>query len=83
MRQRLAKGIRKLHGDIKTFFKSLAIRLWNSPLVNTWAATGAQLGGLILVLPLVLGKFPAEEVRFWLSINSLLILSLLVEMGFS
>lgn len=58
-------------------------RLWNSPLATTWAATIAQIAGLMLVLPLILGKFPAEEVRFWLLLNSLLILSQLVEVGFT
>ncbi|MDC1206872.1 hypothetical protein N8Z81_04810 [Akkermansiaceae bacterium] len=58
-------------------------RVWDSPLATTWAATSAQLASLMLVLPLVLAKFSAEEVRFWLILNSLLIISMLVEVGFS
>ena len=64
---------------MKTIWK----RLWNSPLATTWAATAAQLASLMLTLPLILGKFPAEEVRFWLMLNSFLVLSLLVEIGFT
>ena len=62
---------------------SIGKRLWNSPLATTWTATAAQLMSLVLVIPLILGRFPAEEVEFWLMLNSLLILSLLVEVGFT
>ena len=57
-------------------------RVWNSPTLNTWASFFGRTLGAVLVLPLVLKKFPVEDFNVWSLFSTLLGLQLLVDMGF-
>jgi hypothetical protein len=57
-------------------------RIWNSPTLNTWASFFGRTLGAVLVLPLVLKKFPVEDFNVWSLFSTLLGLQLLVDMGF-
>lgn len=57
-------------------------RVWNSPTLNTWASFFGRTLGAVLVLPLVLKRFPVEDFNVWSLFSTLLGLQLLVDMGF-
>lgn len=57
-------------------------RVWNSPTLNTWASLFGRTLGAVLVLPLVLKKFPVEDFNVWSLFSTLLGLQLVVDMGF-
>lgn len=57
-------------------------RVWNSPTINTWASFFGRTLGAVLVLPLVLKRFPVEDFNVWSLFSTLLGLQLLVDMGF-
>jgi len=63
--------------------RKIITRGWHSPTLTTWSASAARLMMLVAVLPLVLGTFSVEEIRFWFILNGLLILNLLCDTGFS
>lgn len=54
---------------------------WGSPVLTSWGSIVSQLLMLIGVLPLVLIEFNAEEVRFWLLLNTLLIFNMVCDLG--
>ena len=57
-------------------------RIWNSPTLNTWVSFFGRTLGAVLVLPLVLKKFPVEDFNVWSLFSTLLGLQLLLDMGF-
>lgn len=57
-------------------------RVWNSPTLNTWASFFGRTLGAVLVLPLVLKRFPVEDFNVWSLFSTLLGFQLLVDMGF-
>jgi hypothetical protein len=58
-------------------------RIWNSPTVMSWGSLAARLLGFVVVLPLVLARFPAETVSVWLLFATLSGMQLLADMGFA
>lgn len=58
-------------------------RIWNSPTVMSWGSLTARLLGFVVVLPLVLARFPAETVSVWLLFSTLSGMQLLADMGFA
>ncbi len=60
----------------------LAGRLWNSPTFTTWGQFGAKVINLVLVTPLILRIFPAEEVSVWFLFTSIIALANLIDLGF-
>jgi hypothetical protein len=57
-------------------------RIWHSPTLNTWASFFGRTLSAVLVLPLVLKRFPVEDFNVWSLFSTLLGLQLLVDMGF-
>lgn len=57
-------------------------RIWNSPTLNTWASFFGRALGAVLLLPLVLKKFPVEGFNVWSLFSTLVGLQLLFDMGF-
>lgn len=54
---------------------------WNSPSITTWASLALRAGGAILTYPLILSHFSPAETGFWLLLNSLNALVLLLDFG--
>lgn len=70
----------------KAFFMSSLIffkRLYNSPTFTTWASYLARSLGFVIVLPLILKKFTAEEISLWYLFSTIISLQSLVDMGFA
>ncbi|MDE2402318.1 MAG: hypothetical protein KGL90_11700 [Burkholderiales bacterium] len=63
--------------------KALAQRLCHSPTLMTWGSMGARLLGVMLVLPLVLVKFPAADIAVWQLFATILTLQLILDFGLS
>jgi O-antigen/teichoic acid export membrane protein len=56
--------------------------VWHSPAFTTWASLATRSLSVVLVLPLVLRQFGAEEVALWQIFTSLMSLQLIADMGF-
>jgi hypothetical protein len=56
-------------------------RAWESPTFTTWGSLGARLGSVLLVLPLVLTRFPVAEAAVWQLFGVLFMLALLLDFG--
>lgn len=58
-------------------------RGWNSPTVVTWASIGVRSATLVLVLPLVLRRFPETDVAVWFVFSAVLAVQSMLSFGFS
>jgi hypothetical protein len=61
----------------------LARRAWQSPTLMTWLSLGIRLSGAVIVLPLVLHRFPVAEVAVWQLFASIFTLILILDLGVS
>jgi len=61
----------------------LARRAWRSPTLLTWLSLAVRLSGVVVVLPLVLHRFPVAEVAVWQLFSSILALILVLDLGLS
>jgi O-antigen/teichoic acid export membrane protein len=57
-------------------------RLWHSPTLNTWASFATRSLTFVIVLPLLLRRFSAEELAVWYLFATLASLQMLAELGF-
>lgn len=58
-------------------------RTWNSPTAMTWGGLLARSASVAVVLPLVLSRFPVEEISVWYLFSTIIGLQLLADFGFS
>jgi len=58
-------------------------RMWHSPLLMTWGASGVRSLNLILVLPLIVTRLEPAEIAVWYLFTTLIQLQLLADLGFS
>ncbi len=63
--------------------RSLVSRIWNSPTYTTWGSLLANSLSAVVVLPLVLTRFTAEEIIVWYLIVTFIGLQHVVDSGFS
>lgn len=54
-------------------------RLWHSPTVTTWGSLGVRMASVIVLLPVVLVRFPPEEVAVWQLMSVLFMLGLMLD----
>lgn len=64
-------------------FKKLLNRVFNSPTLMTWGSFFIKAINAVLVLPLVLSKFPSDEVGIWLLFLLIQNLINLTDVGFT
>lgn len=64
------------------FITNLASRLWNSPTVATWGSFASRSLNLVVILPLALNRFSAEEIVVWSLLSSVIGLQILADVGF-
>ena len=57
-------------------------RVWDSSTATTWASNLSRSLGLLLILPLVLRRFSAEEFNIWMLFSIFLSLQALLDLGF-
>jgi hypothetical protein len=62
--------------------RRLLKRAWESPTLTTWGSLGARTFSLILVLPLILNRFPGTEFTVWSLFSTIISFQLLAELGF-
>lgn len=58
-------------------------RAWRSPTVVTWVSIGVRSSSLVLVLPLVLRRFPEADVAVWFVFSAVLAVQGMLSFGFS
>jgi O-antigen/teichoic acid export membrane protein len=63
--------------------KDLFRRVWESPTANTWLSLFTRSVSLVLVLPLVLGRFSDTEAAVWFVFSSVLAVQAALGFGFS
>lgn len=59
------------------------IKLWESPTVTTWASLTSRSISVVAILPLILIKFPTEEIALWYLFMTIIGFQLIADMGFS
>ncbi len=64
-------------------FKRWLKWLWFSPTANTWLSLLTRSVSFVLVLPLILRKFPAEETAVWFVFSAVMIVQSILGFGFS
>jgi O-antigen/teichoic acid export membrane protein len=57
--------------------------IWHSPTITTFGGIAARSLGLLILLPLVLVRFDAEEISVWYLFAAIASLQLLLDLGFS
>jgi hypothetical protein len=57
--------------------------IWNSATMMTWGSFLTRSLSLVAVLPLVLNKFPVEEITLWFLFSTIIVLQLIFQMGIS
>ncbi|WP_319435001.1 hypothetical protein [Mycobacterium sp. RTGN5] len=63
--------------------RSIVSRVWNSPTYTTWGSLLANSLSAVVVLPLVLTRFSAQEIVVWYLMATFLGLQHVVDIGFS
>lgn len=63
--------------------RSILSRVWNSPTYTTWGSLLANSLSAIVVLPLVLTRFSAQEIVVWYLMATFLGLQHVIDIGFS
>lgn len=63
--------------------RSILSRVWNSPTYTTWGSLLANSLSAVVVLPLVLTRFSAQEIVVWYLMATFLGLQHVVDIGFS
>ncbi len=58
------------------------LRLWNSSTIMTWLSYLTKSANILLILPLILKKFEAEEIAVWYLFATILAMSGLADLGF-
>ncbi|MFT4155389.1 hypothetical protein [Parafilimonas sp.] len=57
-------------------------KVWNSTTITTWASYSVQALNIVVVLPLVLKKFSAENIVLWYLFSTILTLLSIADFGF-
>lgn len=63
--------------------KKVFDRLWHSPTFTTWGSLSMRLASALIILPIVLVRFPSAEVVVWQLFSSFFVLALLLDIGLS
>lgn len=58
-------------------------RIWDSPTLMTWASFGTNAARFVVVLPLLLNQFTAEDVAVWYLIGAIMQIQSFLDFGFS
>lgn len=66
-----------------TNYRQTLLFLWESPTLTTWGSFLTRSLSAVLILPMVLGNFPKEEITLWFMFAQIISLQLLVDMGFT
>ncbi len=67
----------------ESVIERVASRVWDSPTVMMWLSQLAKAMGLLLVMPLVLTRFPLEDITLWYLFLAIISLQSLADVGFS